>query len=1378
MTVSAEPQVFHDFINLRLSVAFFSATYLLITGSLYLVSFLRWSKISSAGFIPLPTTIIERRRCTILSCRQRRPRSMDGPLSFLGPSLLAGAVLNVLLDVRDILSLETVHGLGCQELGCGSALKTPVSNPFLIDHLQKAVWIQSVSAMISVVAACAAAARAGHVADLARKPLGYKFKDEQTHEANASIISRLFFTWMNPLLDLGIQRPLTEEDYVESSTYRSNCHLCGTIRKAQLNVPILTLLETPNVENKTAKGWMYLLILFTCMGTKAVVDGQMYFFGRRVSIQVRSILVSEIYEKSLRRATGIVPPSVSTDKPAVETDAEDAEKKDEKKEEKKEEKSEEASVGKIVTLMSVDAERIREFMSYSQRQFVQDPIVTVLSVGGLIYVLGWSALVGLAVIFISGPASGFIGSWLNRVQDELMESTDKRVNIVNEMLNGIRIIKYFAWERFFEHKVQKARQAEIWNIIRLAMVYLAFGLVGYGSSLVVAFATFASYTVIFGKELTAATAFTGLLLLGVVADLMGMLPYEIMTILQAKVSVDRIRSFLNEPELERFGGMEGGGEGEGEPPAVGFVGARFRYFSGEAGKGEGEEREGESTDGESVSGETLRSGKGGNGAFMLKDVMVRFKVGGLNVVCGATGSGKSSICLALLGELKRISGHAYLNDPTQKPYLSTSHISPISVAYVAQTSWLLNATIRENILMGSEFDVETPTPTRFLDDPLSAVDAPTGRHLVANAILGPLTKGRTVILVTHAVSLVLPVADHVIVLSNGEVIAQGSAGEVAANPAVGEIDEKTLSREGDVKKDEKKKSVVAEAGRETKIVEKEEKAAGDGVERGWGYGGGGVGALRVAVLSNPVTAVLAVVGGEVPVLGVRVEGGGEKSAFYYAMMYGVFGIAIMTAHNLNIHDKLLKTILGAPLRFFEVTPIGRILNRFSKDVSAVDNDVMRSISWFTERNFAALSILIVIAYGAPAFLVAIPPIVFFFRQVAVRYLKTSRELKRLESVSRSPLYSQFSETLSGVATIRAYGQSGRFSKQSQEKVDSNHRAYYLLWASNRWLTIRTDFISASVVFFAGAAIFSAAHAEMEMAMNSVERCEEYSKIEQEPPAIVEGYRPPVDWPQQGQVEVLTSLFVTLKIGVVGRTGAGKSTLSLAFFRIIPFAGGSITIDGYDLGRLGLQDLRERLTIIPQDPVLFTGTIRSNLDPMGVHADAELWRVLRSTHVLDSLNASGSTGDLVALETSALAPRSVDDGASMVESQSGNGVEITLDSTVVENGSNFSQGQRQLICMARALLRQSKLVFLDEATASIDAATDARIQTTIREELKDATIFCIAHRLRTIVDYDRVLVLDHGEVVGMCEDTGEFEELVEIARGAAVANAARRGARGV
>jgi ABC-type multidrug transport system fused ATPase/permease subunit len=389
----------------------------------------------------------------------------------------------------------------------------------------------------------------------------------------------------------------------------------------------------------------------------------------------------------------------------------------------------------------------------------------------------------------------------------------------------------------------------------------------------------------------------------------------------------------------------------------------------------------------------------------------------------------------------------------------------------------------------------------------------------------------------------------------------------------------------------------------------------------------------------------------------------------------------------------------------------------------------------------------------------------------------------------------FGDTINGAATIRAFGAEDRFYQESLEKVDASNRPYYLLWTAQRWVSWRIDVVGSFVSSLAGAFIvynihqidaglagFSLTYAlsftdailwimriysRVEMNMNSLERVKEYTEVEQEPPYVIEDTQPSSDWPMPGEIKVegltvaysaekqpvLNNLSFTIKagerVGIVGRTGSGKSTLAISFFRFIEPSSGRILIDNVDIGEIGLYSLRKNLTIIPQDPVLFTGSIRSNIDPFEEHNDAEIWAALKRSHLI-SANERRPPG----LES--------------------------LDSNVSEGGNNFSQGQRQLLAMARALLRNSKVIIMDEATASVDFDTDNRIQQTIREEFSSSTLLCIAHRLRTIIDYDKVLVMDSGRLVeygtprellergghfkSMCEKSGEYETLQEMAFG--------------
>jgi ABC-type multidrug transport system fused ATPase/permease subunit len=562
---------------------------------------------------------------------------------------------------------------------------------------------------------------------------------------------------------------------------------------------------------------------------------------------------------------------------------------------------------------------------------------------------------------------------------------------------------------------------------------------------------------------------------------------------------------------------------------------------------------------------------------------------------------------------------------------------------------------------------------------------------------------------------------------------------------------------------------------------------------------------------------------------------------FYLTVYAVIGMACMLVAlfrdfwlffgsitaSWTIHRRLMQSVTRAKFKFFDVTPLGQLMNRFSKDLEAVDQEVAPVAIGVMSCALAIIVTIALIAVITPGFLVAAIFISAMYFFIGRFYLRSSLHLKRLESVQRSPLFQQFGETLSGITTIRAYGDERRFIRDNMLRVNTHNRPFIYLWAANRWLSFRVDLVGDLVAFFAGAFVvlsigtIDAGSAGLSLSyalsftenvlwlvrlysineqnMNSVERIKEYLDVEQEAPAVIEETRPAANWPSEGSVEfidystryrsdldpVLRNVSFKIKplekVGIVGRTGAGKSSLALALFRGLEAETGKILIDGVDIGLIGLQDLRESITIVPQDPTLFTGTIRSNLDPFDLFTDEDIFTALRRVQLIGA--ASSTTNPSTPISAS----RPTTPGRVIVDSPTGTSTPVTnknvflnLSSTVTESGNNLSQGQRQLLCLARALLKNPKVLMMDEATASIDYNTDSRIQETIRE-LK-STIITIAHRLQTIVDYDKVLVLDKGRVVeyghphellkkegkdavfkGMCEMSGDFEILQKAAK---------------
>lgn len=485
-------------------------------------------------------------------------------------------------------------------------------------------------------------------------------------------------------------------------------------------------------------------------------------------------------------------------------------------------------------------------------------------------------------------------------------------------------------------------------------------------------------------------------------------------------------------------------------------------------------------------------------------------------------------------------------------------------------------------------------------------------------------------------------------------------------------------------------------------------------------------------------------------------------------------------------QRAMTRVLRAPMSFFDTTPLGRITNRFSKDVDSMDNNLTDAMRLYLITLASILSVFILIIVYFPYFAIALGPLFLIFLFAAGYYRASAREMKRHEAVLRSDVFARFTEGVSGISSIRAYGLQDHFTKELQLSIDQMNSAYYLTFSNQRWLSVRLDMIGNLLVFTTGILVVTSRFnvspsisglvlsyilsivqmiqftvrqlAEVENNMNATERVHYYgTQLDEEPPLHLGQVDP--TWPQKGGIVfnevqmryreglplVLHGLNMTIaggeRIGVVGRTGAGKSSIMSTLFRLVELTSGNILIDGVDIATIGLKDLRTRLAIIPQDPTLFRGTIRSNLDPFNEHSDLELWSALRQSDLVASASPdeNPSTG------------------------------RVHLDAVVEEEGLNFSLGQRQLMALARALVRGSQIIVCDEATSSVDLETDQKIQRTMATAFRGKTLLCIAHRLMTIISYDRICVMDQGRIVELdrplrlWEDGGLFRSMCDQSR---------------
>jgi ABC-type multidrug transport system fused ATPase/permease subunit len=1428
-------------------------------------------------------------------------------------------------------------------------------------------------------------------------------------EQTASVLSLISFGWMDSLIYKGYRQTLEMSDVWNIASRDQAANLLAHYRQVtktsslafhllryfkrglfiqaawavlsglltfaptMLLKAILEYVENPD-EVPRSTAWLYVTLLLVSSVMSAIADGQALWIGRKLCLRLRAIIIGEIYAKALKRKVSATTDNVLGSKDEKESNKTGFWKRltgifskndpddegEEVGEAEPEEEQGQVNSGTIINLMAVDSFKVSEICAYLHFLWASTPVQFVGTIFLLYTVLGYSSFVGVVMMFLLFPVNMAIANAFASLQKEILAATDARINLTNEILGNIRIIKFFAWEQRFMALVGEKRSVELKALRRRYLVWAFAATVWTGAPIMITFLSFFVFTRVEKKALIPSIAFTALSLFMILRIPLDQLADMMAHVQESKVSVDRVEEYLSEPETEKFNQLNHVDHDEDGEPVIGFEKAGFSW----GGKGQTETT-----------------------AFQLLDLDTKFQVDQLNVIIGPTGSGKTSLLLALLGEMTLLKGTVSLPGARSREDLKIDPATGLvdSVAYCAQQAWLVNANIKDNIVFASPWDskrynkvIKACALERdleildegdqtlvgekgvtlsggqkqrislaralysrarhiLLDDVLSAVDSHTAKWIFEEALLGPLMHHRTCILVTHSVALCLPHADYAVVLDNGRVAAQGTAKEIILS---GKLGEKMTSSESTSKAASRNPSQIAQeaVGESLQVALTKSttngtiddgghpngtKPAKTGHEETKAEGSVGYGtmAMYFAAMGSWLywtAASLVFISGQVISLltniwlrewanayakkttaesgvisisasashfsafsfigrftgsafgwvtpftsrfvGVSVAAAGDEvDDFYYLAVYAGIGLLMMVSAFLReyvlfwgsitaskrIHDKLLEKVMRAKFRFFDSTPLGQIMNRFSKDIENIDQEITATAVGFFYCALSIVSIVILISVIMPGFLVAGFFISILYFLIGMFYINSSRDLKRMDSVTRSPLYQQFGETLSGMTTIRAYGDERRFIRENLSKINAQNRPFILLWAANRWLAFRVDIVGSLVSFVTGVFILLSVgkidpgaaglaltyaitftenvlwlvrlYSANEQNMNSVERIQEYLDVEQEAAPIVENNRPPEDWPATGAVEfidystryrkdfdlVLKKLTFKVapgeKVGVVGRTGAGKSSMALALFRALEAEEGKILVDNVDISLIGLEDLRQKILMVPQDPTLFSGTIRSNLDPFERYTDDEIFGALRGVQLVGSqlsgsatpeeLPVNGNAESMASLSTTEETVVASSSATTVVKSTPGLKVEENrnifrdLSSPVAESGSNLSQGQRQLLCLARALLQNPTVLLMDEATASIDHATDSKIQETIRK-LKNTTI-TIAHRLKTIVDYDKVLVLDRGEVLeygapwdllenedgmfrSMCDTSGEADILRDMAKAAKAA----------
>uniref|UniRef100_A0A6Q2X929 ATP-binding cassette, sub-family C (CFTR/MRP), member 9 n=1 Tax=Esox lucius TaxID=8010 RepID=A0A6Q2X929_ESOLU len=1080
----------------------------------------------------------------------------------------------------------------------------------------------------------------------------------------------------------------------------------------------------------------------------------------------------------------------------------------------------EMTLGQINNLVAIETNQLMWFLFLCPNLWAM-PVQIVMGVILLHYLLGTSALIGASVIVLLAPVQYLIATKLADTQKSTLDHSTDRLKKTSEILKGIKLLKLYAWENIFCDSVEDTRGKELTSLRTFALYTSMSIFMNAAIPIAAVLVTFVSHVLIIGSRPSPSEAFAALALFHILVTPLFLLSTVVRFAVKALVSVQKLGEFLQSDEIGedswRNGDMSvsldtctkhpGGMTWDGSISELVLLRLMSSY--------------------------SVQVSHGfftwGSNLSTLADI----NVCQLTMIVGQVGCGKSSLLLAMLGEMQMT--------PTNLHNLDVKN--RYSVAYATQKSWLLNATVEENITFGSPFNKQRyktvidacslqpdidllpfgdqteigerginlsggqrqricvgralyqNTNIVFLDDPFSALDIHLSDHLMQEGILKFLQDDkRTVVLVTHKLQYLIH-ADWIIAMKDGSVLRDGTLKDIQTHDVELYEHWKTLMNRQDqeLEKDteidncqtalERKTLRRAFYSREAKNQEEEEEEDDDNMSTTtsrrskipwslcWRYlSSGGFFMVFLMIFSKLLkhSVMVAIDYWLATWTATKTENTPVNSTTddstdcEYMSVFIVLcaaGIVLCLITSLtveflglsaatNLHHNLLNKIIHAPIRFFDVTPLGQILNRFSADTNIIDQHIPPTLESLTRSTLLCLSAIGVIAFVTPFFLITLFPLAVIFYFIQKYFRVASKDLQDLDDSTQLPLLCHFSETAEGLTTIRAFRHEARFKQRMLELTDTNNTAYLFLSAANRWLEVRTDYLGAVIVLTAAVtSIWSSLYllpsalvglgltyaltvtnylnwvvrnlADLEVQMAAVKKVNSFLSTESENyEGSMDNSQVPEDWPQHGDIKIQdlsvrydpllkpvlkhVSAYINpgQKVGICGRTGSGKSSLSLAFFNMVDMFEGQILIDGVDISKLPLQTLRSRLSIILQDPVLFSGSIRFNLDPERTCTDDRLWEALEIAQLKN-----------------------------MVKALPGG-----LDAVVTEGGENFSVGQRQLFCLARAFVRKSSILIMDEATASIDMAT-------VRS-LPPSRL----HRVHTILEADLVIVMKRGNIM--------------------------------